>query len=274
MAASGGSHGAAGPHVRADSGTPGRFITVIIGDVLELKVDGFSGPIDLLLDLIEREQLDVTELSLVQVADQYWQHVESQQDLEPDALAEFILIGSKLLYVKSCALLPSASPPKEDLGRDEDEVAAELARMVEEYRRFRDAADVLGEMEEEGRRTYTRLAPGKDIPLPPGLQGVTVDSLMQAVQEALARKPAEQEEAVIEIEPVTVDEKIGGLSLALERSQGKLAFRPLLAACETRTEIVVLFLAVLEMIKAGRLWAEQARPFGDITLVETAAEPA
>ena len=71
-----------------------------------------------------------------------------------------------------------------------------------------------------------------------------------------------------------MDEKIGELSLALERSKGRLAFRPLLATCETRTEIVVLFLAVLEMIKSDRLWAEQDRPFGDITLVETAAEPA
>jgi segregation and condensation protein A len=242
--------------------------------MLELKVDGFSGPLDLLLDLIEREQLDITALSLAQVADQYWQHVESQQDLEPDALAEFILIGSKLLYIKSCALLPSAAPPKEELRRDEGDAAAELTRMVEEYRRFRDAAEILSDLEEKGRRTYTRLAPGSDIPLPPGLQGVTVDTLMQAVREALARTPPEPEEAVLEIEPVTVDEKIGELSLTLERAQGRLAFRPLLAACQTRTEIVVLFLAVLEMIKAGRLWAEQRRPFGDITLVETAPEPA
>ncbi len=242
--------------------------------MLELKVDGFSGPLDLLLDLIEREQLDITALSLAQVADQYWQHVQSQEELEPDALSEFILVGSKLLYIKSCALLPSASPPKEELRRDEAEVAAELARMVEEYKRFRDAAELLGELEEKGQRAYTRLAPGKEIPLPPGLQGVTVDTLMEAVQEALSRKPPEPEEAVLEIEPVTVDEKIGELSLALERSKGKLAFRPLLRECQTRTEIVVLFLAVLEMIKAGRLWAEQDRPFGDISLVETAAEPA
>jgi segregation and condensation protein A len=242
--------------------------------MLELKVDGFSGPLDLLLDLIEREQLDITGLSLAQVADQYWRHVESNGGLEPDALADYILVGSKLLYIKSCALLPSASPPKEELRLDEGDAAAELARMVEEYKRFRDAAEVLGELEEKGQRGYTRLAPGKEVPLPPGLEGVTLDGLMHAVREALARKPPEPEEAVIEIEPVTVDEKIGELSLALESARGRLAFRPLLAACETRTEIVVLFLAVLEMIKGGRLWAEQRRPFGDITLVETAAKPA
>ena len=242
--------------------------------MLELKVDGFSGPLDLLLDLIEREQLDITALSLAQVADQYWRHVESNGGLEPDALADFIHIGSKLMFIKSCALLPSASPPKEEVLRDQDEIAAELARMVEEYKQFREAAEHLGDLEEQGRRTYQRLAPGKDIPLPPGLEGVTVDSLMQAVQEALSRKPPEPEQETIEIEPISVDEKIGELSLALERSKGRLPFRRLLHDCETRTEIVVLFLAVLEMIKGGRLWAEQAEAFGDITLVETAAEPA
>jgi segregation and condensation protein A len=242
--------------------------------MLELKVDGFSGPIDLLLDLIEREQLDITVLSLAEVADQYWQHVEFQQDLEPDALAEFILVGSKLLYIKSCALLPSATPPKEELRPDDGDGAAELTRMVQEYKRFRDAAEILSDLEEKAQRTYTRLGPGKDIQLPPGLQGVTVDTLMQAVREALDRTPPEPEEAVLQIEPVTVDEKIGELSLTLERAGGRLKFRPLLAACQTRTEIVVLFLAVLEMIKAGRLWAEQRRSFGDITLVETAPEPA
>src|SRR3972149_6136088 len=97
--------------------------------MLELKVDGFSGPLDLLLDLIEREQLDITVLSLAQVADQYWQHVESNGGLEPDALADFILIGSRLLYIKSCALLPSASPPKEETLRDEGDVAGGAGRL-------------------------------------------------------------------------------------------------------------------------------------------------
>src|SRR3972149_3195356 len=103
--------------------------------MLELKVDGFSGPLDLLLDLIERAQLDITALSLAQVADQYWQHVESNGGLEPDALADFIVIGSRLLYIKSCALLPSASPPKEELRLDEGDAAAELARLAEGLQR-------------------------------------------------------------------------------------------------------------------------------------------
>jgi len=242
-----------------------------MGEMLHIKVDGFDGSLDLLLDLIERQRLDITTLSLVEIADQYWHYVESTRELEPDALAEFIAIGSKLLYLKSCALLPSAEPPQvmpegEDLG-------AQLTEMLEEYKRFKDAANLFRQLEEQGRRTYVRVAPGKGVPLPPGLQGVTLDTLLEAVKEALARQPPEPEEGVLYIEPVTVNEKVAEITTTLARRRGRLSFRLLLTACQNRTEIVVLFLAVLELIKAGRLWAEQDRPFGDITLVEARPEP-
>ncbi len=252
-----------------------------MGEMLQIKVDGFDGPLDLLLDLIERQRLDITALSLVEITDQYWHHVESTRELEPDALAEFIAVGSKLLYLKSCALLPSASPPS-GLQPEAEDVAGQLTEMLEEYKRFKDAAGLFRQLEEQGRRTYGRLAPGKGVPLPPGLHGVTLDTLLDAVKEALARKPPEPEEGVLHIEPVSVDDKAQDIAAALARrrpdgrpsGRGRLSFRPLLAACQTRTEIVVLFLAVLELIKAGRLWAEQDRPFGEIILVEGAAEPA
>ena len=241
--------------------------------MLQIKVDGFDGPLDLLLNLLDRQQLDITTLSLVEITDQYWHHVESAWKMAPDALAEFIAVGSKLLYLKSCTLLPSASPPG-GLRAEAEEVAGQLTQMLEEYRCFKDAADLFRQLEEEGRRTYARLAPSKGITLPSGLRGVTLDTLLEAVTEALARKPAEPEEGVLHIEPITVNEKVEEITTALTRRHGRLRFRFLLAACQTRTEIIVLFLAVLELIKTGRLWAEQDRPFGEIVLVEAAAESA
>lgn len=233
--------------------------------MLEIRVDGFQGPLDLLLELIEKEQLDITALSLAQVTDQYWQHIESD-NLEPDALADFIAIGAKLLFTKSCALLPSAAPPQQDRRRDED-AGEQLARMLQQYRQFKEAALLFRELEEKGRRAYPRLAPPKNITLPPGLKGVTLDTLLRTVHEALAQHPPEPEGAVIELEPFTVDEKAEEVASALARSRGRLALRPLLQACRSRTEIVVLFLAILELIKAGRLWAEQEATFGEIVLV-------
>ena len=245
-----------------------------MAEMVQIQVDGFSGPLDLLLELIDRRRLDITALSLAEVTDQYWREIESADGIEADALAEFIAIGSKLLYIKSCALLPGAEPPPADLRQRIEEAAGELTELLEEHKRFRDAIQLFRQLEEEGRRTFARAAPAKNVPLPRGLEGVTLDTLLSAVKEALAKKPPAPEEAVLHIQPVTVNEKIGELSEALVRHRGRLRFRPLLAACKTRTEIVVLFLAVLEMIKAGRLWAQQERPFGEIELVEAASEPA
>jgi len=244
-----------------------------MGEMVEVQVEGFSGPVDLLLELIDRNELDVTALSLAQVTDQYWREIE-KEELEPDVLAEFINLGSRLLYIKSCALLPGARPPAADIKEDLEGAAEEVAALLEEHKRFKDAFDLFRQLEEEGKRTFARAAPVKNIPLPPGLEGVTLDTLLSAVKEALAQAPPEPEDAVVHIEPVTVNEKIDEVSAALAASRGKLAFRPLLKACKTRTEIVVLFLAVLELIKGGTMWAEQETAFGEIELVEGAAEPA
>jgi segregation and condensation protein A len=257
------------------SWTEGFFID-ILGQMVEVQVEGFSGPVDLLLDLIDKQELDITVLSLAEVTDQYWAEIESA-DAGPETLAEFLNVGSKLLYIKSCALLVER-PTAAELDEQMAEAATELTELLEEHKRFKDAIDIFRQLEEEGRRTFARATPPKAVPLPPGLDGVTIDTLLAAVKEALAERPPdpeEEEEAVLHIEPVTVNEKIEEITGALGKKSGRLTFGPLLEACKTRTEVVVLFLAVLEMIKGGTLWAEQAEAFGDITLVDesTAAEP-
>jgi segregation and condensation protein A len=239
--------------------------------MVQVTVEGFSGPVDLLLELIDQNQLDVTALSLAEVTDQYWKEIEAGE-MDSDVLAEFINIGSRLLYIKSCALLPGAREPAADLREEIDTAAEELTHLLEEHKRFKDAFDLFRQLEEEGRRTFARTAPVRNVPLPPGLEGVTLDTLLSAVKEALAAAPPEPEVQVIHIEPVTVNEKIAEVSQKLSLNKGRLPFKPLLAACKTRTEIVVLFLAVLELIKGGSLWAEQETAFGEIELIDTAAE--
>ena len=243
-------------------------------EMRQIKVDGFDGPLDLLLDLIERQKLDITGIALTQVTDQYWQHVKSRRETEPEALGEFIVIGSKLLYLKSCAVIPSASPPSTDVSGDAEEVAVDLTGMLKEYKRFKDAASLFRQLEEQGHHTYARPNPGKTPSLSPGLQGVTLDTLLDAVKEALARKPVEPEGGLLHIEPITVDVKVQEIGAALTRQRGRLQLRSLLADCQTRTEVVVVFLAVLELIKTGGIWAEQDRPFGEITLVSEGNETA
>ncbi|HXG35841.1 MAG TPA: ScpA family protein [Dehalococcoidia bacterium] len=241
--------------------------------MFELRVDGFHGPFDLLLSLIEREKLDITGISLAQVADQYWQYVQSQQDIEAETLAEFIGIGARLLYLKSCALLPQPAS-ESDVSSDErhfEDEGDDLVQLLAQYKRIRDAALLFRQLEEEGRKAYSRSAPPGNVPLPDSVKGLSLDALLTAVQEALLRKPQDAEQDVLEVDPITINAKIGELADSLSKSRGRLSFNRLLASCQTRTEVVVFFLAVLELIKLGRLWAEQGESFGEILLVEAAA---
>lgn len=273
------------PKAKEDIQAPNSLQTLIslsiMGEMVQIKVEGFSGPVDTLLDLIDSQQLDICALSLAEVTDQYWREIETRE-MDADTLSEFINIGSRLLYIKSCALLPGARQPAADLRGEIEQAAEELAALLQEHKRFKDAVDLFREIEEQGRRTFARTAPVRNIPLPAGLEGVTMNTLLDAVKEALANAPPEKaatgkngkDETILHIEPISVTEKIAEVSKALTTGRGRLAFRPLLAACQTRTEIVVLFLAVLELIKGGTLWAEQAQAFGDIELIETAIEAA
>ena len=233
----------------------------------QLQLSVFEGPLDLLLYLIDKEELDITAVSLVQVTDQYLAYLRAAEQVDAAALAEFIAIGARLLYLKSRALLPrlpSAEEAEEDFGED-------LVRRLREYRRFKEAAGSLRELEERGLRPYPRLEPATGLPLPTGLDGVTLDLLTRIFQEVLARQPEEPPEVVVERQVYTVEQKIAELTSALQR-RTRLSFRSWISASRSRQEVIVAFLAVPELIKALRLRAEQDALFGDINLVALATE--
>jgi segregation and condensation protein A len=240
--------------------------------VFELKLSVFQGPLDLLLQLIEKEELDITAVSLAQVTDQYWAHLRSAEELDAEALAEFIAVGARLLYIKSRVLLPELRP-RQRVDDEKKDVGEGLAQMVVEYKRFREAAETFRDLEEQGHRAYPRLAPpSKDLLLPPGLKGVTLEGLLNIFQEALNRQPDEpEEEGAIERETVTVQEKMAAVTGAVASGAGRVSFRALVEACTSRIEVIVVFLAVLELIKAGQLVARQRGRFRDIILAATEA---
>ena len=236
--------------------------------MLKIKIRNFEGPLDLLLELVEKEKVDIISLSLAQIADQYWEHIESGR-VDPDELAEYIVIGSRLLYAKSRAVIPSATHPAPEPSVDKGP-SADLADTLTGYKKFKEAIQFFQELEDNGRRAYGRPSSFKADSLAPGLEGVTLDNLVGAVQAALSRHTADEEEVVIDLETFSLEEKAEDISSTLKRGGGRVAFRSILAKCSSRTEIVVLFLAVLEMIKKGSLWAEQSGTFGEIELVEPA----
>ena len=235
---------------------------------IQLTLPFFEGPLDLLLHLIEREELDVTSVALVAVADQYLAMLHEQEQINVDALAEFIWIGARLLLIKSRALLPRPEA-EEQASEDEEDPGEELARQLREYKLFKEAAGQLRTIEVAGMHSYPRVAPPPELPPPTGLDGVTLDLLREMVEIAITRVP-EPKEPVQIIRPhrITVREKIAMLRERLA-SQHRVSFRAVIDECTSRMEIIIVFLAVLELIKSRLLDAEQDASFADIVLVRT-----
>ncbi|MEX0750298.1 MAG: ScpA family protein [Dehalococcoidia bacterium] len=238
---------------------------------IQLALPFFEGPLDLLLHLIEREELDITNIALVAVADQYMEILHQSEHINLDALADFISIGARLLLLKSRALLPRPAVEGTD-DEDEEDLAGELTRQLLEYKLFKEAAGRLRAIETAGLHSYPRIAPPPELPPPTGLDGVTVDLLRQMVEIALTRE-IEHHEPVHVIRPykITVQEKVELLRARLE-TEGTVSFRSVIEACRTRMEIIVSFMAVLELIKARELDAVQDGTFTDILLAPSGEE--
>ncbi len=235
----------------------------------EIRLPVFEGPLDLLLTLIERRDLDITAVSLVAVADQYLAAIHQDGSVDADALAEFVAIGAKLLYLKSLALLPR--PPAEG-GQErleEDQVGQELVELLREYQRYRKVADALARRHASGMRLYSRQSPPPVLPPGPGLAGVTLERLREIMLDVLARRPVQAPRAVVRREPITLEAKIAAI-LATLRERGRCSFRALVEASRTKLEVIVAFFAVLELLKRGECDVRQDAPWGEIELVAVA----
>jgi segregation and condensation protein A len=230
----------------------------------------FEGPLDLLLQLIERQELDITKVSLTAVTDQYLEHIRllDAERLDAAALADFLVVAAKLLYIKSQMLLPRPPAP---LGPAEEDLGEALARQLREYKRFKQVAQGLREREEAGLRAYPRLAPA---PRPETadfrLEGVTLDDLLAAVQDALVRLPTLPPDAERAVPPLafSIEDKIADI-LGRTASRRQASFRDLLGEASSRVEVIVTFLALLELIRLRRVTVEQEGLFGDIAIEGT-----
>lgn len=222
----------------------------------------YEGPLDLLLQLIERTELDITRLALAQVTDQYLAHLQHMENRPPDEVSAFIVIASKLIQIKSEALLPR--PPVREPG--EEDPALTLAQQLQLYRQFKMSAEYLQTRFENGYRSYLRLAPPPIVEGRLDLSGITLDELVFAAYEVFERHPPRQRLSTVVSAPrVTIREKISQI-LSTIRNQGRVSFRGILANVSSRLEIVVSFLAMLELVKRNFLIAEQSELFGDIAL--------
>ncbi len=228
----------------------------------------FDGPIGLLLHLIEREELNITEVSLVAITDRYLRAIEALQEIEPDALADFLVVAARLLYIKSRDLLPH---PEDE--QDEEESQSEgLIQQLLDYRLFRAAAGELQMRASIGLRTSARLTPpALDRRL--DLSALTIEKLADAAQRALNNLPNDPAVPSVRTYPVTIAEKMAAIRERIRGQWGKngaaggaVRFSALLSRSRSRLEVIVAFLAVLELIKQKEIAAEQEETFGEILL--------
>lgn len=225
---------------------------------LEISSPAFCGPLALLLELIEKRRLPITQVSLAEVADQYLERMHSAEGVNAEVLADFLTIGARLLLIKSRALLPS--PPRYE---DEEDVAADLEQRLLEYRIFKEAAEKLREIEEEGRRSYPRQNPPDygDAPEPP-LDKIPPEALARAMARML--KALEPDPDRLPLTPrVTVEERIAQLIEQLQKRR-YATFSQI--GGDTVDQVVATFLAILELMRRGMLVAEQDAPFTEIRI--------
>lgn len=230
-----------------------------------INTEVYTGPLDLLLQLIEKAELDITRLALAQVTDQYLEHLHHLEDQDPAEVSAFLVIAAKLVQIKSAALLPRPSlpslQPEEDLGEA-------LARQLIIYKKFKQLSRFLEEREAAGLHSYLRLDsnPSLQIPSKLDLSELTLEDIVQAARDVFGNPnnlPPLSE--VVSSPRFTIRQKINIILETLQKS-GSTSFSHILSGKKSRLEVVVTFLALLELVKRHMVGANQDNLFGDITL--------
>ncbi len=238
----------------------------------KVRLEIFEGPLDLLLYLIKKDEIDIYNVSLERITSQYLAYLETFQMLNIELASEFIVMAANLMYIKSRMLLPvSQQPPEEDA--EEDDPRWELIRQLVEYKKFKDAAQFLQVRDSEGAEFYaaTPELPDLSNPASAPLQ-LGIFDLIRAFQKVLKRFEDAHSLREIVDDRWTVSDKIDFL-LATVPVGGRMRFEELFTEASSRSEVIVTFLAVLELIKLHFLEIEQTRTLGEIVVLRPEDKP-
>lgn len=231
--------------------------------MLDVKVEKFEGPLSLLLELIEKDKLDITEVSLSKVTTEYLAQV-SKLDPKVYDVAEFMVIAARLIYLKSKALLPSLETEEEEAEIEDLKVKLEI------YKKYKEAAGEFNNILQKNQRSFPSKRPKITLTGFTAPKGVELPDLWKTFQKLLTDMPEElkREEVELPSEKVTVEEKLAHLTgVFAKKSTHK--FSHLLKQSHTKIDAIVTFLAILEMIKLKQISVVQTNNFDDIELTKT-----
>ena len=234
-----------------------------------------DGPLDLLLTLIGKAQIDIREIFVSEITDQYLQIVREETDLDMDEASDFLVMAATLMEIKSRAMLPKPPRPEED----EEDPEEALIRQLEEYKRFRGTAEEMKDFEDAARRVFTKLPEEFPLPAPEiEITGLDLDGLYAAMLRILSRRPAEAAPEENHYAPRnirrdshTVQECMLTLMKGIQKKR-RMSFEEAFSNAPTREEVVTYFLALLELLKLGRMHLRQTEIYGEIELIAGKAD--
>ncbi len=238
-------------------------------DIVGRQADGytvstpvFEGPLDLLLNLITSAELDITSVSLALVTDQYLERIRTLRDMDAEEISAFLVIAAKLIQIKSEALLPR--PPVREEG--EEDPGEALARQLRLYKMFKESANWLLERTRQNLRTYLRVAAPPKVDARLDMSDITLADLVAAAETIFSREREKVElGTVIRAPRVTIREKVYHITRLLGERE-RMTFRSMIDGAKSRLEVVVTFLALLELVKRYRVAAQQDALFSDIKI--------
>ena len=243
---------------------------------INIRLDAFEGPLDLLYHLIEKNEIDIYDIPIAALTEQYLAYLDAAEDRDMDGMSEFLLMAATLLEIKSKLLLPKPKREEEE-GPDPRE---ELVQRLLEYKKIKDATETLKEREEEAALVFYKEADASVAKLreqPPQelediLQGITLEELHLAFQQVMARKAVKVDQVRSSFRSVqkdlfTVRERMEYIrDLLILRPRGTTAFRSIFRETAGKMEKVVTFLALLELIKQKEVQISQEKNFGEILI--------
>lgn len=235
-----------------------------IGKGYLVTLDIYEGPLDLLLSLIENAELDITKVSLGLITNQYLSHLSLIKDRDPAEVSSFLVIAARLIQIKSNALLPKSDLPA--LISDEEDDAEALVQQLLIYKKFKTISNLLNEKDLAGLHSYLRVSPPPfEVEAKLDLSNITLEDLFEAAQTAFQyTKELTPLDEVVTMPRITIREKIFTI-LDILRVNKSTKFHSLLSK-NSRIEIVVTFLAMLELVKQHIVHASQEIIFGEIEL--------
>ena len=232
----------------------------------KVKLEIFEGPLDLLLYLIKKDEIDIYDVSIGRITKQYLEYINTFKMLNVELASEFIVMAANLMYLKSRELLPqSQQPPEEDA--EEEDPRWELIRQLVEYKKFKDAAQFLGHQEVKADEFFATSPEPLDLETPvPTVAGVGIFDLIRAFQRVLKRFENTTDIREIVSDRYTVADKIEHLLETIPVG-GRVRFETLFSDAASRVEVIVTFLAMLELMKLNHLQVEQENILGEILVV-------